>query len=173
MAPKKKKTRTQSKKSSAKKVAKKKPAKKKSVARKTSAKKLAPKRKKASSRSRKKSTASRKAAVKPKLSISKVSGINGHGIPGLNYRTIEMEISRLTELLQTIRRKNKLVKKSLAYLEREQKKVARQIQDAKKYLTRLKNRGIRAIRGFPDNAEEIFYQLKGEITRISRRLGIR
>jgi len=99
-------------------------------------------------------------------------GFNSTSLSGLNYHTIENEIHRLTELLQTIRKKNKLVKKSLAYLEREQKKVAKQIAEARKFLTQLKNRGIRALREFPDNAEEIFFQLKKEISRLSRRLGL-
>lgn len=158
-------------------VARRKPARKttartkarKTTARKSTARKSASKRKTARGKARKKTSAAKR---KAKKSISKVSGINGATIPGLNYKTIELEIARLTELLQTIRKKNKLVKKSLAYLEREQKKVAKQIRDAKKYLTQLKNRGIKAIKGFPDNAEEIFEQLKGEVTRISKRLGI-
>ncbi len=183
MAPKKKKstsTKNKGKKVSArKKSVAKKPAKKKTLSRKPAARKAVAKKKSVSSKrksvktkARKRPAAKKAKAFKSKVSASKISGINGHGIPGLNYRTLELEISRLTELLQTIRRKNKLVKKSLAYLEKEQRKVAKQIRDAKKYLTRLKNRGIKAIRGFPDNAEEIFYQLKGEITRISKRLGI-
>lgn len=107
-----------------------------------------------------------------KVALPRSVRFNSAGLSGLNYATIENEIYRLTELLQTIRKKNKLVKKSLAYLEREQKKVSKQIIEAKKFLTTLKNRGIRALREFPDNAEEIFYQLKREITRLSRRLGL-
>jgi hypothetical protein len=110
--------------------------------------------------------------VAKSVAIPRITAFNSTGISGLNYHTIEVEIHRLTELLQTIRRKNKLVRKSLAYLEREQKKVARQIRDAKRFLTQLKNRGIRVIREFPVNAEEMFAQLKQEIARISRRLGI-
>lgn len=106
------------------------------------------------------------------LAIPRGVTLSHGGISGLNYPSIESEILRLTELLQTIRKKNKLVRKSLAYLDREQKKVARQIRDAKRFLTQLKNRGIRALREFPVNAEEIFSQLKTEISRISHRLGI-
>jgi hypothetical protein len=110
--------------------------------------------------------------VSKTLAIPRGMTFNHTTISGLNYHTIESEIHRLTELLQTIRKKNKLVRKSLAYLEREQKKVARQIRDAKRFLTQWKNRGIRVLREFPVNAEEIYGQLKVEISRISRRLGI-
>lgn len=119
--------------------------------------------------SRRKSAARRVAKA---VAIPRSVTFNGARISSLNYHTIESEIHRLTELLQTIRKKNKLVRKSLAYLEREQKKVARQIKDAKRFLTQLKNRGIRVLREFPVNAEEMFGQLKTEISRISRRLGI-
>jgi hypothetical protein len=110
--------------------------------------------------------------VAKSLAIPRTLSFNHTGLSSLNYHSIESEIYRLTELLQTIRKKNKLVRKSLAYLEREQKKVARQIRDARRFLTQLKNRGIKVLREFPVNAEEMFAQLKTEISRISRRLGI-
>ena len=110
--------------------------------------------------------------VAKSVAIPRNMSFNHTGISGLNYNMIESEILRLSELLQTIRKKNKLVRKSLAYLEREQKKVARQIREARLYLTQLKNRGIRVLREFPVNAEEMFAQLKSEIHRISKRLGI-
>jgi septal ring factor EnvC (AmiA/AmiB activator) len=91
----------------------------------------------------------------------------------LNYRAIEAEVIKLTELLHAISKKSKLVRKSLAYLEKEQKKVTRQLREAKKFLNQVKNRSIQVLRGFPGNAEEIYYQLKGEFNRLSKRLGVR
>ncbi len=90
--------------------------------------------------------------------------------PTLSYQAIEREIQRLTELLNLLKRKSSLVRRSLAYLEREQKKVARQINEARRFLNNLKNRGIRVLRNLPENAEELYYQLKGEFTRLSKRL---
>lgn len=156
-----------------KKTTAKKPTARKTVRKKTSAKKAKkPVRRKTATRKgvRKKRTVRKAAGARS--TVSRGAAWNGTAIGGLNYRAIESEIRKLTELLQTIRTKNKLVKKSLAYLEKEQRKVAKQIQEARKYLTQLKNRGLKALRGFPDNAEEIFEQLKSEVTRLSKRLGI-
>jgi len=89
----------------------------------------------------------------------------------LTYKKIEAEILKLTHLLQNSKKRNQLIRKSLAYLEKEQKKLTHQIQEAKKFLTRIKNRGIQALREFPDNAEDIYYQLKSEFNRISKILG--
>jgi|SRR5215831_264110 len=89
--------------------------------------------------------------------------------PSLNYRRLEAEINRLSELLQTIKKKSRLVRSSLAYLEREQKKVRRQLQNARTFLLRLKNRGMKVIQNFPHTAEELYRQLKSEFNRLSRR----
>lgn len=88
----------------------------------------------------------------------------------LNYKNLENEINKLTDLLNVIKKKSTLVRRSLAYLEREQKKVSRQIIETKRFLNRLKNRGIAALRNLPENAEDLYYQLKGEFNRISKRL---
>ena len=160
-----------------KKTVKKKPVRKKTGAKKARkpAKKKATRKKVSRKKTSRKSTGKKRSvrrAAGTRLAVSRGAGWNGAAIGGLNYKAIESEIRKLTELLQTIRNKNKLVKKSLAYLEKEQRKVAKQIQDARKFLTQLKVRGLKALRGFPDNAEEIFDQLKSEVTRLSKRLGL-
>lgn len=76
-------------------------------------------------------------------------------------------------MLQALSKKSILVRKSLNYLEREQKRLNQQIQEAKKYLSQLKNWGLQALREFPDNAEDIFSQLKSEFNRIYSRLGLK
>jgi hypothetical protein len=155
---------------------KKKPAKRsKKSTRKTTAKRKLIRRSNRRVRSARRKISQRKSTqrrIAKTLAIPRHVSFNHGGISGLNYHTIESEILRLSELLQTVRKKSKLVRKSLAYLEREQKKVARQIREARLFLTQLKNRGMRALREFPINAEEMFSQLKSEISRISRRLGI-
>ncbi len=88
---------------------------------------------------------------------------------GLNLGTLEKEIRRLTDLLLVIKRKSALVRRSLAYLEREQRRVMKQISQARRFLTRLKNRGIKAWKGFPNNAEGLYRQLKAEFNRLSRK----
>lgn len=123
----------------------------------------------ASPKSKKIKSASKKAKKKltPRLSVKTAPGFS---LSSLNYRSLENEINKLTDLLQHIKKKSTLVRRSLAYLEREQRRVNRQIRDAKRYLHKLKNRGIAALRNLPENAEDLFYQLKSEFNRISKRL---
>lgn len=87
----------------------------------------------------------------------------------VNVRRLEAEINRLSELLDTIKKKSALVRRSLAYLEREQKAVMKQIKHARSFLLRLKNRGMRALQNFPQNAEELYQQVKREFNRVSKR----
>jgi len=150
------------------KAVKRKPAAKKTSSRKGTKKKATKKkatRKKSTRRSssRKKSTAKRRS----------IPAIKSGALPHINYRTLEKEINRLTDLLEAVGIKSKFLKKSLAYLEREQNRVNKQISEAKRFLTKLKNRSIQAWRGFPENAEEIFQQLKSEFNRLSHRMGLR
>ncbi len=117
-------------------------------------------------------------SITPRLVLSKKAAIErlrAHrtGFGAINYGMLENEIHRLTDLLQTISKKSTLVKEALAYLDREQKKVARQIHEAKKFLLKLKNRGLKALREFPDSAEDILFQLRNDINRLSKRLGLR
>ena len=88
----------------------------------------------------------------------------------LNLGALENEIKRLSNLLMSIKKKSALVRRSLAYLDREQKRVMRQISQARRFLTRLKNRGLKAWQGFPGNAETLYRQLKAEFNRISQKL---
>ncbi|MCC7344718.1 MAG: hypothetical protein IT573_07240 [Deltaproteobacteria bacterium] len=87
----------------------------------------------------------------------------------VNVRRLEAEINRMSELLDTIKKKSALVRRSLAYLEREQKAVMKQIKHARGFLLRLKNRGMRALQNFPQNAEELYQQVKREFNRVSKR----
>lgn len=89
--------------------------------------------------------------------------------PAVNVRRLEAEINRLSELLETIKKKSVLVRRSLAYLEREQKVVMRQLRYARSFLLRLKNRGLQALQNFPQTAEDLYDQLKREFNRLSMR----
>ncbi|MCE9624928.1 MAG: hypothetical protein K8R69_05665, partial [Deltaproteobacteria bacterium] len=66
-------------------------------------------------------------------------------------------------------KKSVLVRRSLAYLEREQKKVRKQILQARAFLMRLKNRGVQAIQDIPHNAEDLYLQVKREFNRLSKK----
>lgn len=147
-------------------------AKKKSgTKRKAAAKKrTAPKRK---SRAKKKTSARRKPSARSKRQAPSLRGLSKATGGGVNYRALEAEILKLSDLLQTISKKNKLVRRSLNYLEKEQKKLSKQITDAKRFLTRLKNRSLQVLREFPDNAEDLYYQLKDEFNRLSQKFGFR
>jgi hypothetical protein len=89
---------------------------------------------------------------------------------GVNLGALEKEIKRLSDLLIVVKRKSALVRHSLAYLEREQRRVMRQINQARRFLTRLKNRGLKAWQQFPGNAEALYRQFKAEFNRLSRKL---
>ena len=89
--------------------------------------------------------------------------------PAVNVRRLEAEINRLSELLDTIKKKSVLVRRSLAYLEREQKNVMKQIKQARSFLLRLKNRGMKALHNFPQSAEDLYLQVKKEFNRVSKR----
>ncbi|HCU25230.1 MAG TPA: hypothetical protein DF383_09440 [Deltaproteobacteria bacterium] len=87
----------------------------------------------------------------------------------ISYRLLEAEINRLSDLLKVIKKKSVLVRRSLAYLDREQKRVKKQLTSARTFLLRLKNRGMQALQNFPQSAEELYGQLKAEFGRLSRR----
>ena len=133
--------------------------KKKSVAKK-SAKKIT---KKSVKRSVKKS------AKKAAKQISRRSSPSLFKKPAVNVRLIEAEINRLSDLLEIVKKKSVLVRRSLAYLEREQKNVLKQLKHARSFVLRLKNRGMQAFHNFPQNAEELYRQLKREFNRVSAR----
>lgn len=116
----------------------------------------------------------KKRSVKMKKAVKKVAKAarTASSLPkksAVNVRRLEAEINRLSELLDTIKKKSALVRRSLAYLEREQKAVMKQIKHARSFLLRLKNRGMRALQNFPQNAEELYQQVKREFNRVSRR----
>ncbi len=112
-----------------------------------------------------KKPAKKKNRVKKLLKSSKAIAAK----PTVNVHRLEAEINRLSELLETIKKKSVLVRRSLAYLEREQKVVMRQLRHARSFLLRLKNRGIQALQNFPQTAEDLYEQLKREFTRLSVR----
>ena len=85
----------------------------------------------------------------------------------VSYRLIETEINRLSDLLQTVKQKSALVRRSLAYLEKEQRKVKKQLNHARSFLLRLKNRGVKAFQNF--SAEDLYQQVKDEFNRLSKR----
>lgn len=114
----------------------------------------------AKKRKSKKSAGKRMAASKKSSKQSK----------SVNLSALEKEVQRLSSLLLMIKKKSTLVRRSLAYLEREQKRVMKQINHAKRFLTRIKNRGIKAWQRFPNNAEGLYRQIKAEFNRISRKL---
>jgi len=107
----------------------------------------------------KKRKSSKKRAAKKAAAVSK----------NVNLSALEKEIARLSSLLGTIKQKSVLVRRSLAYLEREQKRVMKQINHAKRFLTKLKNRGLKAWHRFPNNAEGLYRQIKAEFNRLSRK----
>lgn len=115
----------------------------------------------AKKKGKKKKSKARKVAKRAVASLPKNS---------LNLGALENEIKRLTNLLTSIKKKSALVRRSLAYLDREQKRVMRQINQARRFLLRLKNRGLKAWQGFPGNAESLYRQLKAEFNRISQKL---
>lgn len=113
---------------------------------------------------KKKRSAKKKSAVK----VAKAS----KALPkksAVNVRRLEAEINRLSELLDTIKKKSVLVRRSLAYLEREQKNVMKQLKHARSFLLKLKNRGMQALQNFPQSAEELYQQVKREFNRVSKR----
>lgn len=117
---------------------------------------------------KKKRTVKIKKAVKKAAKAARAAG----SLPkksAVNVRRLEAEINRMSELLDTIKKKSALVRRSLAYLEREQKAVMKQIKHARSFLLRLKNRGMRALQNFPQNAEELYQQVKREFNRVSKR----
>ena len=81
-------------------------------------------------------------------------------IKSLSYPRLEQELQKLAELLKSAQSKSKFVRRSLAYLEREQRALAGQAREAKKYFTKIKNRGAQALENFPENTEEFLQQLK-------------
>lgn len=85
----------------------------------------------------------------------------------VSYRLIETEINRLNDLLQTVKQKSQLVRRSLAYLDKEQRKVKKQINQARSFLLRLKNKGVKAFQNF--SAEDLYQQVKDEFNRLSKR----
>ncbi|HKY64506.1 MAG TPA: hypothetical protein VJR29_13950 [bacterium] len=87
----------------------------------------------------------------------------------VSYRLLETEINRLSDLLQTVKQKSRLVRRSLAYLEKEQRKVKKQLSQARSFLLRLKNKGVKAFQNFPQSAEELYQQVKSEFNRLSKR----
>lgn len=112
----------------------------------------------------KKSTISRarKSVRKAKAKVAAVP--RKHNV---SYRLIETEINRLSDLLQTVKQKSALVRRSLAYLEKEQRKVKKQLNHARSFLLRLKNRGVKAFQNF--SAEDLYQQVKDEFNRLSKR----
>lgn len=114
----------------------------------------------------------KKRTVKKKKAVKKAASKAAKTLPkksAVNVRRLEAEINRMSELLDTIKKKSALVRRSLAYLEREQKAVMKQIKHARSFLLRLKNRGMRALQNFPQNAEELYRQVKREFNRVSKR----
>jgi cob(I)alamin adenosyltransferase len=85
----------------------------------------------------------------------------------VSYRLLETEINRLSDLLQTVKQKSALVRRSLAYLEKEQRKVKKQLSHARSFLMRLKNKGVKAFQNF--SAEDLYQQVKDEFNRLSKR----
>jgi len=112
---------------------------------------------------------------KKKKSAGKKKGASkksAHKLPkksAVNVRRLEAEINRLSDLLEVVKKKSVLVRRSLAYLEREQKKVRKQILQARAFLMRLKNRGVKAFHEFPHNAEDLYQQVKREFNRLSKK----
>ncbi len=90
----------------------------------------------------------------------------------VSYQSFEKELNRFYDLLESVGLRGRIVKKSLAYLEKEQRRLNKQLLEAKRFLTRLKNRSLKAWHDFPEQAEEIFRQLKSEFNRLSKRLGL-
>ena len=56
-----------------------------------------------------------------------------------------------------------------AYLEKEQRKVKKQLTQARSFLLRLKNKGVKPFQNFPQSAEELYQQVKSEFNRLSKR----
>jgi len=112
-----------------------------------------------------KKSAKKKSRVKKIAKAAKSVAVK----PAVNVRRLEAEINRLSELLETIKKKSVLVRRSLAYLDREQKIVMKQLRHARSFLLRLKNRGLQALHNFPQTAEDLYSQLKREFNRLSLR----
>lgn len=109
----------------------------------------------------------KKPARKP---VKKAAPVVAKQALSAHYSTLEGEIKKLFDLLNTVGKKNTLVRNSLNYLEKEQKALSKQIVQAKTFVNRLKKMGIKILQSFPENAEEIFSQVKDEINRLSKRL---
>ncbi len=110
----------------------------------------------------------KKTAAKKKIRVKKsATGLAKKS--AVSVRRLEAEINHLSDLLQKIKQKSVLVRRSLAYLDREQKNVMKQLRHARSFLLRLKNRGVKAIQNFPQSAEELYGQLKREFNRLSQR----
>ena len=113
----------------------------------------------------KKSTISRaRKTVRKAKAKAAIAAPRKHNV---SYRLLETEINRLSDLLQTVKQKSALVRRSLAYLEKEQRKVKKQLSHARSFLLRLKNRGVKAFQNF--SAEELYQQVKDEFNRLSKR----
>ncbi|MCP5467935.1 MAG: hypothetical protein H7A32_01545 [Deltaproteobacteria bacterium] len=65
-----------------------------------------------------------------------------------------------------------MVKKTLDYLEKEQKKLAKQVQEASQYFKRAKDHSLRIIRQFPDKSEDLLVQFKKELSKLSNFIGL-
>jgi len=118
---------------------------------------------------KKKSTVKKTAISRARKTVrkakTKVAGVpHKHNV---SYRLLETEINRLSDLLQTVKQKSALVRRSLAYLEKEQRKVKKQLSQARSFLMRLKNKGVKAFQNF--SAEDLYQQVKDEFNRLSKR----
>lgn len=78
----------------------------------------------------------------------------------------------MADLIKTAQQKSDIVKKTLSYWEKEQKKLARQVQEASKYFKQAKDHSLKLIRQFPDKSEDILAQLKRELSKLSSFIGL-
>jgi chromosome segregation ATPase len=88
----------------------------------------------------------------------------------MTIKLLEAEINRLQDLLEVLKRKSSLVRRSLNYIEREQKRVMKQIQQARSFINRLKKRGMKTLKSVPRNLEGLYNQFLREVDRISKYL---
>ncbi len=145
----------------------------------TKARKTATVKKQASVKRAKSATSTSKARKSSAVRAKKIASSQGQkrvkrtreSLP-VSYQSFEKELNRFSELLESVGLRGRLVKKSLAYIEKEQKRLNQQLLEAKRFLPRLKNRSLKVWRDFPEHAEEVFRQLKLEFNRFSQRLGL-
>ncbi len=88
----------------------------------------------------------------------------------ITIKLLEAEVRRLQELLEILKKKSYFVRRSLAYIEREQRKVMKQIRQARMFLARMKKRGIRTLQLVPKNLEGLYGQFRKEIEKFSKYL---